>query len=139
MGAQALPSGGWRWSSQGLAGGAGHHQPLPSLKEPFGIDVLKLEEVSSPHAEFGDTMAEVCRCRLSTVTASSLRCELSDMRMLLHPLLNSCFCTALLFKPLSFACWSVPAMKSILDMQGVKGRSLVVMVQLFPVLFLPVT
>lgn len=32
----------------------------------------------------------------------------------------------LLFKTLSFAWWSVPAMKSILDMQGVKGRCLFV-------------
>lgn len=62
MGAQALPAGGCRWSRQALAGGAGHHQPLPSLKEPFGINVLKVEEGSSSHAQFSDTMAEACRC-----------------------------------------------------------------------------
>ena len=71
-----LPSRGRRWNSQGLAGRAGDHQPMPSPKEPFGINLLKKEEGSSPHPRFGDTMSEACRCCLNVVVASSLRCDL---------------------------------------------------------------
>lgn len=60
----------------GLAGRAGDHQPVPSPKEPFGINLLKMEEGSSPHPQFCDAMSEACRCCLNVVIVSSLRCDL---------------------------------------------------------------
>lgn len=68
-GEQTLPLGGWRWHSQGLAGKVGDHQPKPSPEEPFGINLLKVEEGSSPHPLFGDPMSEASRCSLNAVTA----------------------------------------------------------------------
>lgn len=74
-GERTLPSGGWRWNSQGLAGRAGDHQPVPSPEEPFGINLLKMES-SSLHPQFGDSVSEVYRCCLNVVIASNLRCDL---------------------------------------------------------------
>lgn len=42
-----LPSGGWRWNSQGLAGRAGDHQPMPSPKGTFGINLQKWKKAPS--------------------------------------------------------------------------------------------
>lgn len=60
----------------GLAGRARDHQPMPSPKEPFGINLLKMEEGSSPCPQFCDTVSEACRCCLNVVILSSLRCDL---------------------------------------------------------------
>lgn len=120
-----LPSGGWRWNSHGLAGRAGDHQAMPCPKEPFGINLLKMEEGSSPRSQLGDAVLKACkRCR-NVVIASSLRCDLCLTRGSFFTLCSSYASAQLLsFKALSFAWWSVPAMKSILDMQGAKGGCL---------------
>lgn len=75
-GEKTLPSRGWRWHSQGLAGRAGDLQPQPSPKEQFGINFVKVEEGSSPQPHFVDPVSETCRCCLNLVPAGSLGCDL---------------------------------------------------------------
>lgn len=121
-GEQTLPLGGWRWHSQGLAGRAGDHQPQPSPKEPFAINLLKVEEGSSPQPHFGHPMSEACQCCLNVVTAGSLGCDLC-----LRHKDPSSFSSQLMLLP-SFhssdpLCQVVqPAMSSILPAQWAKGR-----------------
>lgn len=96
---------------------------MPSPKEPFGINLLKMAEGSSQHLRFGDAVSEARRCCLNVVIAGSLRCGLC----LGHedPSSPSAQLNAsaqlLLFKTLSCAWWPVPATRSILDTQGSKA------------------
>ena len=62
---------------------------------------------------------------LSAHVARGVVCA-SDRRLLLHPLLTLASARLLLFKLLSSAWWSVPAVGSMLGTQGLKGSCLLV-------------